>query len=483
MSKGVLRNIVFCIVTLISAEYSITAQPKLYTIEKTPFSKYLFNDIAPVTFNDGILFCSDRRISSSRNITTFEGERLFNLYFARRKDSIHWKDPVAIKVTGTELFFYGPVSVSADGSVIYFTSSVITGKAARKKNVENKLGIYVGELSEFTISNVRPFEYNSIQYNVAHPSISRDGRFLFFASDMHGSVGGSDIYYCELIDGTWSIPRNLGSKINSPFRENYPFIHSSGRLYFSSDRPSEANFTGGLDIYFTTLANGEWEEPVLLPDPINSSDDDFALYASDNLQEGFFARKTGRDDNIWMFKSNIIRKEACDPAKPDNFCFEFIEENARKFDTLPVPFRFRWNFGDGETAEGVTVDHCYKNPGTYSVKLDIINELTGEVEYNAETYLLEVEKNQQAYISGPDKCYAGEKVVFDAGNTYLPDWTINQFYWNFGDETIAIGSKVDKTYQLPGSYTIQLIITSAPDESGKIKETCVSKNIIVTREH
>ena len=476
-------HIILILIYLIVSELFSFSQPSVavYRIDKMSFSKSLFNDIAPVIIKDGIIFCSDRRISSSKNITTFEGERLYNLFYAEKKDSVKWREPHELKVTGNTLLYYGPVSVSADGSTIYFTSSVISGKAAKRKNIRNTLGIFIGDLTGQIISNIRPFEYNSTGYNVAHPSISRDGKYLFFASDMPGGQGGSDIYYCELVNDRWSIPKNLGSKVNSPSKENYPFIHPSGRLYFSSDRPADASYMGGMDIYYTIRINGEWDEPLPLPEPINSKSDDFAFCAADNLQEGYFARRTGTDDDIWKFSSNIIRMESCPALRKNNYCYEFIEENAIRYDTLKVPFKFRWNFGDGETGEGPVTEHCYRNPGNYLVKLDIINLLTGEVEVNEKTYDLEVNRIEQAYISGPDKCFEGENIVFDADSTYLPDWSINQYYWNFGDETIAIGTKVDKVYQRPGNYNIQLIITASPDADGKKRETCVSRNITVIR--
>lgn len=475
------KHIILVLAATQMANITLYSQPALYRVDKMPFSKPAFNDIAPVIVNEGVLFCSDRRISSSKNITTFEGERLYNLYFAEKRDSARWKDPKEIKSGDSQLLYYGPLSLSADGSTVYFTSSIITGKAARKKNVKNRLGIFIGDLSGQVITNVRPFEYNNSAYNVAHPSISRDGKYLFFASDMPSGEGGSDIYYCEKIDNKWSVPKNLGRKVNSPAKENYPYIHPSGRLYFSSDRPSTAPFMGGMDIYYTVKVEGEWDDPLPMPEPVNSRSDDFAFSAAGNLQEGYFARKTGRDDDIWRFTSNIIRKETCNPLQLNSYCYEFIEENAIKYDTMPVPFRFRWNFGDGETVEGVKVIHCYKNPGNYTVRLDIINLLTKEIEANEKSFDLDVVQIEQPYISGPDRCIEGEKVVFDAESTYLPGWTISQFYWNFGDETIALGTKVDKIFPRPGDYTIQLIVTSAPDENGRIKETCVSKNITVVR--
>ncbi len=468
-------------ICFITNELISFSQSSAFKTEKMPFSKPFFNDIAPVIVKDGIIFCSDRRVNSSTNITTFNGERLYNLYFAERKDSTRWKAPVKIKTSNSSLLYFGPVSVASDGRTVFFTSSVISGKAARKKNVINKLGIFKGELSGNIISNVTPFEYNSTEYNVAHPNISNDGKYLFFASDMPGGQGQSDIYYCELINNKWNTPKNLGSRVNSPSKENYPFLHPSGRLYFSSDRQGTAPYLGGMDIYYTISINGEWDEAVPMPEPINSISDDFAFVSTDNRQEGFFARKTGGDDDIWKFTSEILRKAECPPSQPDSYCYEFVEENAIKFDTMPVPFRFRWNFGDGQTAEGVKVQHCYKGPGNYIIKLDIINMLTNEIELNEKTYELEITRSEQAYISCPDRCLEGEKIVFDADSSYLPGWSVSRYYWNFDDETIATGSKVEKVFIKPGNYNVQLIITSAPGADGKTMETCVSKKITVTR--
>jgi len=69
--------------------------------------------------------------------------------------------------------------------------------------------------------------------------------------------------------------------------------------------------------------------------------------------------------------------------------------------------------------------------------------------------------------------------MLNADETNLPEWKIAQDYWNFGDETIAVGNRVDKTFLKPGKYNVQLIVSNEPDPGGRAKEACVSKNIIV----
>jgi hypothetical protein len=119
-------------------------------------------------------------------------------------------------------------------------------------------------------------------------------------------------------------------------------MHPSGRLYFTSDRPGGF---GKLDVYYTSLNNGSWEDPVLLPEPINSTSDDFAFVAEPDLQNGYFASNRRNEDDIYKFTSTIIRKASCDTLEENNYCYRFFEENAVKQDT--VPFRYEWKFGDG----------------------------------------------------------------------------------------------------------------------------------------
>jgi hypothetical protein len=384
--------------------------------------------------------------------------------------------PEEIKSERSKLFNSGPLCITPDSKTVYITSDVETGKVTTKSKFKNHSGIFIAELSGTNLSTLRAFPYNNQQYDVGQPSITDDGKYLFFASNMPGGQGGTDLYYCEWINGQWSPPVNLGPKVNSAGTENYPFMHPSGRLYFSSNRPGGK---GNMDVYFTMLSLGSWEDPVAMPDPINSSADDFAFVADINLQTGYFSSNRRRNDDIYRFVSTIIRKASCDTLVENNYCYQMVEENAVKFDTLP--FRYEWNFGDGSSKGiGPTVIHCYPGPGSYIVQLDVVNLITKEVMYNEKTYNLDILDIEQAYIAGPDNGNAGQRLMFNADSTNLPDWNITQYYWNFGDESIAIGKEVDKTYLKPGTYNIQLIVTAEPEPGGVVREACVCKNIIIT---
>jgi len=450
--------------------------PSVYEVKRMSFNSAGFSEISPVIVKDGIIFCSNRRFSVVKDRTSFNGNRLYNIYLAEKKDSADFLKPKELKSERSSLFNNGPLCIAPDGKTVYFTSEVETGKPANDKKFKNSSGIFIAQLSGTDLVSIIPFKYNNVSYGIAHPSVSIDGKYLFFASDMPGGQGGSDLYYCELIDGEWANPVNLGPKVNSPGAEIYPFIHSSGKLYFTSDRTGGI---GNLDIYFTRLSDGLWEDPVLLPEPINSASDDFAFVAEGSLQRGYFSSNRRANDDIYGFSSTLIRKVSCDTLVENSYCYRFSEENAVKFDT--IPFRYEWRFGDGEKSAGTVVEHCYSGPGTYIVQLDVVNLITKEVLYNEKSDTLVLTAFEQPYIKSPDVAVSDQKIILDAESTNLPGWKIAQFYWNFGDETIAVGELVDKTYLKPGTYNIQLIVTSEPLPGGIVREACVSKNIIVDR--
>jgi hypothetical protein len=473
MGRRILHIILFLLV-FAPALKSQDEQPELYKIKRMPFSSGFYSEISPVIINDGIIFCSDRRFSGIRDRTSFQGKRIYNMYLVQPKDTSDWLQPDEIKGERTNMFNSGPLCFSADGKTIFFTSEVETGHSASKRNFKNHSGIFYATVSGSTVGTITPFQYNSTQYDIGQPSISKDGKYLFFSSNMPGGQGGNDIYYCELINNTWDKPKNLGNKINTSGNENYPFIHPSGRLYFSSDKPGGK---GKMDVYYSSLYLGSWEDPVAMPEPVNSSADDFAFVFDDQMQDGYFASNRERTDDIFRITSTVIRKASCDTLSENNYCYQLEEVNAVKFDTLP--FRYEWKLGDGTKGIGPSVVHCYPGPGTYHVQLDVVNLVTKEVLYNEKSYDLEIMDKEQPYISAPDEVIAGQKIHLSAEKTNLPGWNISRYYWNFNDGTVIVGKDVDKVYNKPGTYTVQLIVSVDPEPGAPVREACVCKNIII----
>jgi len=449
-----------------------------FEVKLVPSMSSSSDDIVSVIVKDGILFCSNRKTNPFITRKNLQGEKLYELYFSSFNKK---NEPGKPRIFTSDLkgkFNIGPACLSPDGRTLYFTRNYFTGKSKKKMGESDKYGIFIAKRQGTSWGNLSEFEYNDPRYRFAYPFITPDGKYLFFSSDMQGTIGRSDLYVCENVNGKWATPVSLGRDVNSSSSEVYPFYHSSGRLYFASDRPGGM---GGLDIYYTHLVDGKWSSPIHLGEPINSKNDDFALYSNAPDVEGYFTsdRRRKGDDDIFSFRSTIIRRSSCDSLQKNNYCFEFIEETAVQSDSMTTKYKWEWDFGDGSTAEGITAVHCYKEPGSYFVELNFINLITGKVERNQASYLLNVSDVEQPYITNPESVTAGQPFTLDASLTNLPGWNIAQYYWNFGDETAATGRETIKTFLKPGKYNVQLIVSSAPDPNGVVREACVCKDIIV----
>lgn len=458
---------------------SVSAQDEgMYKIEKLPVSSKIYNDMTPVIMGDTVLFCSDRRFFGWRNDVTFDGSNLFSIYLARKEDSVNYKDVEIFSRDIQSVANEGPFCFTPDGKQIYFTRNIEVGKRALKKGViNNNNGIFIADRTASGWGNIRQFEYNDPLWQTAHPCISPDGKYLFFASNTPGGEGMSDIYMCEWVNGKWSEPVNLGPGINSPRADLYPWFSATNELYFASDREGGA---GRLDIYTSRLSNGKFSRPVALPEPINSEYNDFAYITGAESNNGLFTSDRDQTDDIFKFSSLIIRKSNCDTLIFDRFCYEFEEENAVRFDSLP--FEYEWDFDDGFKAQGVKAEHCFAKAGTYIVKLNVIDQITGDIQYNEVSYILDIRRTEQAFIVAPDSFNTGERVEFSASQTNLPGWDISEYYWNFDDGTIAKGINAEKAFSVPGNYKVQLIVTAQPDSDGIIRETCVSKIVVVNQQ-
>ena len=106
----------------------------------------IFSEISPVIIKDGILFCSNRRFSAIKDRTSFDGDRLYSIYMAAKKDSAEWGKPEELKSPRTSFFNIGPMCLAPDGKTVYFTSEVETGRVAHEKDFKNHNGIFIAEL-------------------------------------------------------------------------------------------------------------------------------------------------------------------------------------------------------------------------------------------------------------------------------------------------------------------------------------------------
>jgi outer membrane protein OmpA-like peptidoglycan-associated protein len=155
--------------------------------------------------------------------------------------------------------------------------------------------------------NVQEFTYNSADYACGHPTLSPDGKTLYFTSDMPGGFGGADIYACQInAKGEFEKPVNLGANVNTSGQEMFPWIGADELLYFSSNgRPG----LGGLDL-FAAPRDGKMAAKNLGLS-INSINDDFAVTFLADGKSGYIAsNKKGSDDIYAIKKLQDIRFNA-----------------------------------------------------------------------------------------------------------------------------------------------------------------------------
>lgn len=189
-----------------------------------------------------------------------------------------------------------------DGKTVYFTrNNFLDGKKGKDANKTMLLKLYKATLVDTTWSNVTELPFNSNSYSVAHPALSADDKTLYFASNMPGTLGQSDLFKVGIKpDGSFEKPVNLGSAVNTEGRESFPFVTADNKFFFSSDgRPG----LGGLDIFETTITNGSLGTVQNAGKPVNGPQDDFA-YMVDNNGNGFFSsnRAGGKgQDDIYRF--------------------------------------------------------------------------------------------------------------------------------------------------------------------------------------
>lgn len=201
-----------------------------------------------------------------------------------------------------------------DGRTMYFTRNNFTdGKRGQNDKEVTLLKLYKADFIDGQWTNEKELPFNSDQYSTAHPALSIDEKTLYFASDMPGTLGQSDLFKVAInADGTFGQPQNLGSIINTEGRETFPFISAENELYFASDgRPG----LGGLDIFVTKInADNTIEDDVQnVGEPVNSKQDDFGFTLDGKNRNGYFS--SNRDgghglDDIYRFTE--IKRLVCE---------------------------------------------------------------------------------------------------------------------------------------------------------------------------
>lgn len=267
-----------------------------------------FSDYAPSFNHQGQLIFASSRGGGNNMIKTLHEWNEMPFLDLYTSDVIGERasltEPKKVKGKINTRFHESSTTFSQDGNTIYFTRNNYTDKhlgSNSQGTILLKLYRAVKEGNKWGEAEELPF--NSNEYSVAHPSLSADGSKLYFASDMPGSKGQSDLYVVDVQeDGSFGEPENLGDRINTEGRETFPYISDSGSLYFASDGHVGL---GGLDIFVSVPEAFGFSTPYNVGKPVNSSEDDFAFVLKEGTKLGFFSsnRSGGKgSDDLYSFR-------------------------------------------------------------------------------------------------------------------------------------------------------------------------------------
>lgn len=256
-------------------------------------------------YGDKIVFAgaTDAR-KAKRGVSQWTGESFYDLYEAEHFDQkLGSRKPFSSSIN-TQFNESTPV-FTKDGNTMYFTRNNYVNRKLGS-DIENTILLKILRATKDKNGNwgdIVEVPFNSDQYNVAHPALSPDEKYLYFASDMPGSFGNSDIFRVEILgDNQYGTPENLGNIINTAGRESFPYISKDNVLYYSSDGIPGL---GGLDIFAVKFnADGSTSKPVNIGMPGNSADDDFCFVFNSDSKIGFLTSNRpggkGKDD-IYSF--------------------------------------------------------------------------------------------------------------------------------------------------------------------------------------
>lgn len=272
---------------LLSTHKGYNIKPTDLSSDKTDFGAVLTND-------NTVFFVSAR--SKTKRTDGFNDEPYLDIYSSTRNDDGSLTKAEEVKELNTK-WHDGPVAVSADGNTMYFSRDSHAEKSFENdKKLKTKFGqvhLFKATKENGKWSNITSLPFNSKSYSNSSPSLSKDGKTLYFSSNMPGSLGETDIWKVSInSDGTYGTPQNLGNKVNTEGKEQFPFISDDNQLFFAS---SGRQGFGGLDVFVIDLYKSD--DARNLGKPVNSEKDDFGFTFNTIKNVGFFAsNRTGNDD-------------------------------------------------------------------------------------------------------------------------------------------------------------------------------------------
>lgn len=272
---------------------------KLYNVNSSDISSTK-SDFGAVLYDNNLYFASARNVA--RKNYGWTDEPFLDIY----KADYNTDGSITNATTVSDLnskWHDGPVTISTDGNTAYFASESYKEKISEKDKKANakfsQVYLFKAVKNGDKWGEITALPFNGKTYSTSNPSLSRDGKTLYFSSNRPGSLGSgtTDIWKVAVnSDGTYGEPQNLGNQVNTEGNESFPFIADDNKtLYFAS---SGKQGFGGLDVFKIDLSNNS--EASNLGNPINTEKDDFAFTFNESKKIGFISSNRNGNDDIFV---------------------------------------------------------------------------------------------------------------------------------------------------------------------------------------
>ncbi len=407
-----------------------------------------------------------------------------DIFFCTKDDAGDWSEPKPISSNINSQFNEGTCTISADGQILIFTS-------CEGRNSFGSCDLYITRKdgNEWTVPyNLGP-EVNSRSWE-SQPSLSADGRTLYFISDRAGGQGRRDIWVTQLDkDGHWKEAWNLGPDINTSEDEVSPFIHVNGITLFFASKGYEG--FGGYDIYSSEKESGGWQKPKNIGYPINDHNDQVSLFVSTNGQNAYYSferRMNGMPNQSLIFTFEYPENQGI--SKISNYITGNVYEIGSN-----KPLKAKIELVDKANDEVVSVFESNKTTGEYFSILNeggdyalyvesdgylfesraiALNDSIGHSEpIHEDFYLKPIEKGERTQLSN---------IYFDVNSDQIRPESFNEIdrVANFLTKNPSVSIEISGHTDDTGSeeYNMQLSINRAKAVYNELMERGINQNRI-----
>jgi outer membrane protein OmpA-like peptidoglycan-associated protein/tetratricopeptide (TPR) repeat protein len=251
---------------------------------------------SPCPYKEYLYFTAEKNVSTDEKPNPWNGKSFLDIYRIRHASAFDLNSSESVGGQINTLLHDGPIAVDSVGQYAYVTQSALKKNNKRMLDEQDinqlKISVYkIENNGEWKLSG--DLLFNESNSSTMHPSITEDGRTLFFSSDRHGGAGSADLYMVSYNGTEWGEPVSLGADINTPGNEVFPFARHKDTVFFASNGHGGM---GGLDIFMSVFDGQKWSHPQNLKSPINTHFDDFSIYRNMDGKSGFFSsNRTGKD--------------------------------------------------------------------------------------------------------------------------------------------------------------------------------------------